>query len=156
MVETLLKKFPVEDRTLFDAQCLSPLNRTRKSGADRASRLAEDLIDAIGEENAMKLFGFNNDITKHSMMDELKHQYKLYQLEKLPDDFHKLPATDGKKRSGRSQHSYWKEAYGQLQIDITKVENENIGIDEYWYKVSFRICEKLFYDRSNFHIKSTM
>ena len=52
-------------------------------GSERASRLAEDLIDAIGEENAKKLFSLQDDLSKHSMLDEFKHQYKCYQLEKL-------------------------------------------------------------------------
>ena len=129
-----MKKLPVEDRTLCDAQCLNPSERTHADGSERASRLAGELIGAIGEENARKLFDFNDDFTKHSMRDELKRQYKCYQLEKLSDDFNKLPAEDKKRRP---QRSYWKEAYGQLLIDIDHVEKEFCGVDEYWYKVTY-------------------
>jgi len=54
--ESLLKKLPMEDRILSDAQCLDPLKRDKRLSPERASRLTEDLIDAIGEENSKNLF----------------------------------------------------------------------------------------------------
>ena len=69
------------------------------------------------------------------MMDAIKFQYKCYQLEKLDDDFCKLPAS-GEKKQTSPLNSYWKEAYANLQIELsTPTENEYIGVDEYWYKV---------------------
>lgn len=57
-MEHLLQKLSVENRTLFDAKCLSYLDYAKKLGSERASRLAEDLINAIDEDNAKKLFSF--------------------------------------------------------------------------------------------------
>lgn len=57
-MEHLLQKLPVKNRTLFDAKCLSYLDHAKKLGSEWASRLAEDLINAIGEDNAKKLFSF--------------------------------------------------------------------------------------------------
>ena len=61
-IELLLKKLPMEDRVLSDAQCLDPLKRTRKFGPDGATRLVEDVVDAIGENNSKKLFDVKNDV----------------------------------------------------------------------------------------------
>ena len=47
--ELLMKKLPMEDRVLFNAQCLYPLKRTRKFGSDCAARLLEDVVNGIGE-----------------------------------------------------------------------------------------------------------
>ena len=38
--------------TLADAQYLDPLKCIKKFGPERVSRLAEDLIDATGDENS--------------------------------------------------------------------------------------------------------
>lgn len=59
------------------------MGRTKKVGSEKASRLAEYLIDAIGEKNAKKLFSFQDGLSKHLMLDGLKHHYKCYQLKKI-------------------------------------------------------------------------
>ena len=75
----------MEDWTLADAQCLDPLKWAKKFGPESAPRLAEDLIDAVGNENSKHLFCIGNGFSKYSVMYQIKHQYKCYQLESLPD-----------------------------------------------------------------------
>ena len=120
---TPIEEFASWEKALFDAQCLKLLGPYQKDRIREGTRLAEYLIDAIGEENAKKFFCFQDDFSKHLMLDELKYQYKCYPLKKLWDDFHKLATTEDKKRS-RPLHSYWKEAYGQFQIDVNHDEKE--------------------------------
>ena len=67
-LESLLKKLPMEDRTLANAQCLDPLKWAKKFGPESAPRLAEDLIDAVGNENSKHLFCIGNGFSKYSMM----------------------------------------------------------------------------------------
>ena len=86
-VELLLKKLPMEDRALSYAQCLDLLNRTRKFSPDRAARLVEDVVGAIGENNSKKLFDGKNESSKHEIMDQVKFEYKCYQVENLPNGF---------------------------------------------------------------------
>ena len=59
-IDLLLKKLPMEDRVLPNAQCLDPLKHTRKFGPDCAARLVEDVVDTIGEDNSKKLFDVKN------------------------------------------------------------------------------------------------
>ena len=92
-IELLLKKLPMEDRVLSDAQGLDPLKRTRKFGPDRAARLVEDVVDTIGEDISKKLFDVKNEFSKHEIMDQVKFEYKCYQVENLPDGFYNCLLT---------------------------------------------------------------
>ena len=141
-IELLLKKLPSEDRILSDAQCLDPLKRTRKFSPDFAVRLVEDVVDAIGEDNSKKLFDVKNEFSKHEVMDQVKFEYKCYQIENLLDGFYELSADkDGNvNRNGRS--SYWREAYSLLNIDIAQSESNYCGIDEYWWKVYLSVTSE--------------
>ena len=67
-IELLLKKLQLENRVLSDAQCLDPLKCTQKFGLDRAARLVEDVVDAIGEDSK-KLFDVKNEFSKHEIID---------------------------------------------------------------------------------------
>jgi len=127
----------MEDRILSDAQCLDPLKRDKRLSPERASRLTEDLIDAIGEENSKNLFNVEDHFSKHSLMDKVKHEYKCYQIEDV-DGFYDISANKEKDHNHTPRQSYWKEAYGQLKIDYntTSSEVKYCGIDEYWWKVS--------------------
>lgn len=126
----------MEDRILSDAQCLDPLKRDKRLSPERASRLTEDLIDAIGEENSKNLFNVEDHFSKHSLMDKVKHEYKCYQIEDV-DGFYDISANKEKDHNHTPRQSYWKEAYGQLKIDYntTSSEVKYCGIDEYWWKI---------------------
>ena len=100
-IELLLKKLPMEDRVLFNAQCLGPLKRTQKFGPDCAARLVEDVVSAIGEDNSKKLFDVKNEFSKHETMDQVKSEYKCYQVENLLDGFYELSAKSTDSRSVR-------------------------------------------------------
>ena len=91
-IELLPKKLPMEDRVFSDAQYLDPLKRTWKFGSDRAVRLVEDVVSAIGEGNSKKLFDVKNKCSKHEIMDQVKFEYKCYQVENLTDGFCELSA----------------------------------------------------------------
>ena len=84
-MELLLNKLPMENRVLSEAQCLDPLKCTRKFGPDHAARFVEDVVDTIGEDNSKKLFDVKNEFSKHEIMDQVKSEYKCYQVENLPD-----------------------------------------------------------------------
>ena len=76
-------------------QCLDPLKHTQKFGHDRAARLVEDVVDAIREDkkDSKKLFDVKNEFYKHEIMDQVKFEYKCYQVENLPDGFYNCLLT---------------------------------------------------------------
>ena len=86
-IELLLKKLSMEDKFLFDAQCLDPLKRTWKFGPDCAARWVEDVVNTIGEDNSKKLSNVKNQFSKYKIIDQVKFEYKCYQAENLPDCF---------------------------------------------------------------------
>ena len=130
-IELLLKKLPMEDRVLSDAQCLDLLKHTQKFGSDHAAILVEDVVDTIGEDNSKKLFDIKNEFTRHEIMDQVKFEYKCYQVENLPDGFYELSADKDGNVNCNSHPSYWREAYSLLNTDITQSESNYCGIDEY-------------------------
>ena len=141
-IELLLKKLPLQDRVLSDAQCLNPLKRTGKFGPDRAVRLVEDVVDAMGEDNSKKLFDVKNEFSKHEIMDHVKFEYKCYQVENLPDGFYELSVHKDGNVNRNSRPSYWREAYNLLNIDTTQSESNYCGIDEYWWKVYLSVTSE--------------
>ena len=141
-IELLLKKLPMEDRILSDVQCLDPSKRTRKFGPDRAARFVEDVVDTIGEGDSKKLFDVKNEFSEHEIMDQVKFEYKYYEVENLPDGFYEWTADKDGNVNRSSRPSYWREAYSLLNIDITQSESNYCGIDEYWWKVYLSVTSE--------------
>ena len=90
--------------------------------------------NAIGDENSRKLFDVKLQFSKHEIMDQIKFEYKSYQIENIPDNYYELPVDKDQNVKLRCP-SYWRDAYNSLNIDITPSENKYCGIDEYWLKV---------------------
>ena len=84
--------------------------RTQKFGPDHAARLVEDVVDTIGEDNLKKLFDVKNEFSEHEIMDQVKSEYKCYQVENLPDGFYELSADKDGNVNCNSCPSYWREA----------------------------------------------
>ena len=53
------------------------------------------MVDAIGEDNSKKLSDVKNEFSKHEIMDQVKFEYKCYQVENLPNGFYELSADKG-------------------------------------------------------------
>ena len=141
-IELLLKKLSMEERVLSDAQCLNPLKRTRKFGLHHAARWVEDVVDTIGEDNSKKLFKVNNEFSKHEIIDQVKFEYKCYQVENLPDRFYELSDDKDGNVNRNSRPSFWRKAYSFLNTDITQSESNYCGIDEYWWKVYLSVTSE--------------
>ena len=141
-IKLLLKKLPMEDRVLSDAQRLDRLKRTQKFGPDRAARFVEDVVDALGEDNSKKLFDVKNEFFKHEIMDQVKFKYKCYQVENLPNGFYELSADKDGNVNRNSRPPYWREAYNLLNTDIRQSESNYCGIDKYWWKVYLSVTSE--------------
>ena len=66
----------------------------RQSSLTHSARLAEDVVDATGEDNLKKLFDVKNEFSKHEIMDQVKVEHKNYQVENVPDGFYELTKTE--------------------------------------------------------------
>ena len=81
------------------------------------------MVDIIGEDNSKKLFDIKNEFSKHEIMDQVKFEYKCYQVENLPDGFYAFSGDKDGNVNRNSYPSYWTEAYNLLNIDITQSES---------------------------------
>ena len=100
------------------------------------------MVDTIEEDNWKKLFDVKNKSFKHEIMDQVKFEYKRYQVENLPDGFYELSADKNGNVNRSSRPSYWKEAYSLLSIDMTQCESNYCGIDKYWWKVYLNVTSE--------------
>ena len=107
----------------------------RQSSLTHSARLAEDVADATGEDNLKKLFDVKNEFSKHEIMDQVKVEYKYYQVENLSDGFYELTADKDGNVNRNRRPSYGKNAYSLLNIDITQSQSSYCRINEYWWKV---------------------
>ena len=64
--------------------------------------------NAIGDENSRKLFDVKLQFSKHEIMDQIKFEYKSYQIENIPDNYYELP-VDKDQNVKRRRPSYWRE-----------------------------------------------
>ena len=100
------------------------------------------MVDAIGEDNSKKLSDVKNEFSKHEIMDQVKFEYKYYQVENLPDGVYELSADKDGNVNRNSRPSYCREAYSLLNTDITQSESNYCGIDEYWWKVYLSVTSE--------------
>ena len=61
-----------------------------------------------------KLFNVKNEFSKHEIIDQVKFEYKCYQVESLLHGFYELPADKNENVNCNSRPSYWREAYSLL------------------------------------------
>ena len=136
--EYLLDHFPINQQVLADARSLNPHDRLNKNGAERVKRLMKELLDVVGEKNVNRALHFKDEnATKYEMMDEVKRQYKEYQLETIPPEF-TIVNADADAKSTHLQFSYWENAYKQLQMpDVGESKTNQVEerVDRYWVKV---------------------
>jgi hypothetical protein len=130
----LLKHLPTENQVVRDARYLQFSFREKKAGTNAISRLSLLIGKTLGSEGLSLYFG-SNIKTHYDLCDKVKHEYSLYQMEKIPDTFISKEQETLVNRPQQAT-SYWKEAYGLLDIEMYSSSNSYRGCDEFWVDVS--------------------
>lgn len=130
----LLKHLPIENRVVRDARYLQFSFKEKKSGANAISRICLMIGKTLGSDGLKSYFG-SNIKTRYDLCDKVKHEYSLYQMEKIPDAFI-TKEQEKLQNKPRQASSYWKEAYGLLDIEMNSFSNSYRRCDEYWVNVS--------------------
>ena len=90
----------------------------------------------MGLDALRKEFKIKEDDTADNLVDMISEEFKLYQLEEIPTSFIKAKPEEKTRRTER--RSYWKYAYGLVDVELPdKEETSNfVRIDQYWQNVS--------------------
>ena len=80
----------------------------RKAGVNAVNRLSRSVGKALGDTAIQKYFGSNLKV---------KHEYNLYQMEKIPECFSKRKDVSSTSNSYQ-QHSYWVQAYDMVDVEM--------------------------------------
>ena len=132
-VSYLQLNLPFDNLFLKYAQYLNPSLRTDAASTSAVSNLA--LCVAIVLTNCLhSVFGISVDETREGLVDLVRNQWRMYQVETIPEEWYQMK-DEGP--STRVQQSYWKYALGICMIEpVTSPIKGQIRMDEYWHKVS--------------------
>ena len=134
----LLNHLPVE--VVRDARYLQFSLKEKKSGLNAFSRLSLAVGKTLGSEGLKTCFG-GNIKTRYDLCDKGKQECSLYQMEKIPENFiTKKEEEHTKPLTYQQAVSYWKEAYGLVELQMYSNSNSYIRCDEYWVDVSNNFC----------------
>ena len=128
----LLNKLPITEQVINDAQFLGHQKQMSKKALNAIKRLSYKVFNALELDVLKREFKLNEDDTKDFLMDQIVEEFKLYQLEDIPKSF--FEATSDKKK--KEKLSYWKYAYGLLDVEIDTSDSGFVRIDHYWRNVA--------------------
>ena len=134
----LLENLPLDNGVIKSAKCLHPENRHAKNALSDISYLAQKVIKALGDVAMRKTFRLKPDETKYDLIDKIRAQFQVYQMETIEETFYKH-VKEGKKHTRTQKNSYWKEAYEIAGItDYACDQNDSSykRLDDYWVRIS--------------------
>ena len=131
----LLENLPLDNGVIKSAACLHPENRHHKKSLSNVSTLAQAVNKALGDNAMRKAFNMKSDETKYDLLDKIRTQYQMYQMESIDESFYKQKQEN--KRTHIQKTSYWKEAYGIAGVTDYKCDDSAYKrIDDYWVRIS--------------------
>ena len=107
---------------VFDAKFLGPQKRSSKKAVSAIKRLGCEVAKVLNPDALKTVFKLNNEDTKDILVDKIVEEFKLYQIEKIPDSFTEPKTKEERKKS---KSSYWKYAYGLLDVEMMDASGES-------------------------------
>ena len=93
------------------------------------------------ENEGLTIYFGDNIKTCYNLCDTVKQEYSLYQMEKIPENFiSKKEEERTKPMTYQQATSYWKEAYGLVDLQMYSSSISYRRYDEYWVDVSNNFC----------------
>jgi hypothetical protein len=129
----LLEKLPIDEQVVRDAQYLCHQNNGGSKGVLAIKRLCYNVCRTLKPDALKKIFNMKDDDSTDSLIDVVTEEFKLFQLEKIPSAFYEAKPKEKK----REVYSYWKYAYGLLDVAATDTDNDSkyVRIDHFWRNV---------------------
>ena len=127
----LLKNLPFDNQIVKDARFLQSSLQQSTAAPNAISRLTLCIAQALGTDEMRKYFKLGSTASKYDLCDIVKKEFREYQTHKIEEK------NESPRKKLRPQYSYWKYAYGLLDIDLDAVKSSEqcIKIDEYWFQV---------------------
>ena len=134
-VQYLQKNLPFEVNLLKYAQYIHPEKRNAAAASNAISNLAIKITAVLG--NCLSVvFKIEEPVTKDTVVDQIRHQWHLYQNEVIKEEWYIKPNTNDAPCSSSKQYSYWARAEEQCALDSNRNQKQRFKrIDEFWSRV---------------------
>ena len=110
----LLNNLPFENQIIKYAIFFQPLLQQSIAATNTISRLTLSIAQVLGTDEMRKYFKLESTATKFDLCDVVKKEFREYQTYKVEDK-----DEESYENKRRLQCSYWKYAYGLLDIKQT-------------------------------------
>ena len=129
----LLNNLPFDKQMIKDARFFQSSLQQSIAAPNAISCLTLSIAQVLGTNEMRRYFKLGSTATKFDLCNVVKKEFREYQTYKVED--RKGEGSHEKKK--RLQYSYWKYAYGLLDIEQTtdKLSEHCTKIDDYWLKV---------------------
>ena len=129
----LLNNLPFDKQIIKDARFSQTSLQQSIAAPNAISRLTLSIAQVLGTDEMRRYFKLGSTATKFDLCDAVKKEFREYQTYEVED----RKGEESHEKKKRLQYSYWKYAYGLLDIEQTtdKSSEQSTKIDDYWLKV---------------------
>ena len=127
-------KLPFDNKVILDTQYLHPKKRKEAHSTSAVSNLSFKIVSTLGNE-AKKAFGSSCDITVDDIVDKIRQEWKIYQVENIPSVYFQedVNLSSSSSTKQKSQDASWEKALNECGIYHDSAECSNFHlIDHYW------------------------
>ena len=128
----LLNNLPFGKQIIKDVRFVQPSLQQSIAAPNAISRLTLSIAQVLGTDEMRRYVKLGSTATKSDLCDVVK-EFREYQTYKVED----RKGEESHEKKKMLQYSYWKYAYGLLDIEQTtdKSSEQCTKIDDYWLKV---------------------
>ena len=130
----LQMKVPFDNKVILHAQYLHPKKQKEAHSTSAISNLSFKIVLTLGNE-AEKVFGSSYDTTVDDIVDKIRQEWKMHQVENIPSAYFQKDVNFSSSSSTKqkSQDAYWEKALNECGIYHDSTECSNFHrIDHYW------------------------
>ena len=135
----LQMKLSFDNKVILHAQYLHPEKRKEAHSTSAISNLSFKIVLTLSSE-AKKFFGSSYDTTVDDIVDKIRQEWKIYQVENIPSGYFQKDVNFSASSSTKqkSQDEYWEKALKECGIYHDSTECSNFHrIDHYWTCIGY-------------------
>ena len=135
----LQMKLSFDNKVILHAQYLHPEKRKEAHSTSAISNLSFKIVLTLSSE-AKKFFGSSYDTTVDDIVDKIRQEWKIYQVENIPSGYFQKDVNFSASSSTKqkSQDAYWEKALNECGIYHDSTECSNFHrIDHYWTCIGY-------------------
>ena len=127
----LQKHLPFNNNVIEQSQFLHPEKRNHPSSKSAISNLALKVTKALGKKSQIV---FQTNKSDSDIVDLIRDQWRLYQVDDIPQSTYLVDEKNEKKKNNRKSNSYWEYALKMcgLYTDVEVPSSKFVRVDQYW------------------------